>query len=284
MPSDLLARIWLSLWVEPGDLAVGHAVSTAGASRVVSWLSGHHRRPRGGVVHDLPSPPKPLLGDPEGMARAALSRAHAVGTHVLTPVDCDWPQSLQDLGLATPLLLFVSGSVSALNSHPRMAVVGTRRATPQGIYAAEVIARDQASKGRTVVTGGARGIDIAAHRAASAAGGATVTVLAAHHEHVYPPEHRDDFMISTGAQAVISEMPPGRAVCGRHFLARNRIIAALSEMTILVEAGYRSGAVNTCRHAAHLGRTVAAVQWANTSPGSERVITQYAAAAIPWPG
>jgi len=282
--SDLLARVWLSLWVEPGDLAVGHAVERLGAPQCVDWLSGNRNRGRGQSGPDFSAPPEYLLDDPEESARRALSRAHRAGTRVLTPIDCGWPRSLRDLGLAAPLLLFVSGSAADLAGQRIIALVGTRRASPAGIRAAEVIARDQALQGRTVVTGGARGIDIAAHRAAVAAGGATVVALASHQERPYPSEHRDDFLVTPGAPAVISEMPPGRETRPHHFLARNRLIAALSSMTVLVEAGYRSGAVNTCRHAAQLGRSVAAVQWEDHSPGSERVITQYAAAPIPWPG
>lgn len=281
--SDLLARVWLSLWVDPGDRAVGSAVKTLGAPRLVERLGESGAQRRGEMLRSIAPAPDSLREDPEAVAREALARAHAAGTRVLTPSDLGWPRSLNDLGLAAPLLLFVSGSVAELNRQQMIAVVGTRRATPEGVRAAEVIARDQASKGRTVVTGGARGIDIAAHRAAATADGATIVVLAAHHEHPYPPEHRDDFVFSPTPHAVVCEMPPGRPVRANHFLARNRIIASLTSMTILVEAGYRSGAVNTCRHAAHLGRTIAAVQWEDGSPGSERVITQYAAAPISWP-
>lgn len=284
MLSDLLARVWLSLWVDPGDRAVGSAVNSVGAPRLVERLCNRQGQPRGELFRGIASPPDSLRDNPDGVAREALARAHAAGTRVITPADSGWPRTLNDLGLAKPLLLFVSGSVAWLNHTQMVAIVGTRRATAEGVCAAEVIARDQASKGRTVVTGGARGIDISSHRAASCAGGATVIVLAAHHEHPYPAEHRDDFLFTSTSHAVVCEMPPGRPVQAKHFLARNRMIAALTSMTILVEAGYRSGAVNTCRHAAHLGRTIAAVQWEDRSPGSERVLTQYAAAPIPWPG
>ena len=263
---------------------MGSAVHTVGAPQLVKRLSESRQPLRGELFRSIAPPPDSLRDDPDDAAREALARAHAAGTRVITPTDPGWPQGLEDLGIAKPLLLFVSGSVALLNRKQMVAIVGTRRATPEGVRAAEVIARDQASKTRTVVTGGARGIDIASHRAASSAGGATVVVLAAHHEHPYPPEHRDDFVFTSTSHAVVCEMPPGRPMQANHFLARNRIIAALTSMTILVEAGYRSGAVNTCRHAAHLGRTIAAMQWEDRSPGSERVITQYAAAPIPWPG
>ncbi len=263
---------------------MGSAVRTVGAPQLVKRLSESRQPLRGEMSRGIAPPPESLRDDPDDAARKALARAHAAGTRVITPGDSSWPQGLEDLGLAKPLLLFVSGSVAVLNRKQMVAIVGTRRATPEGVRAAEVIARDQASQTRTVVTGGARGIDIASHRAASSAGGATVVVLAAHHEHPYPLEHRDDFVFTSTSHAVVCEMPPGRPMQANHFLARNRIIAALTSMTILVEAGFRSGAVNTCRHAAHLGRTIAAMQWEDRSPGSERVITQYAAAPIPWTG
>lgn len=282
--TDLLARVWLSRWATPGDEVLGDAVWRYGAVETALAVSG--ALPRRHNTHGtlLPRPPAELTTSPlDTQARAVLAAGHRAGTHALVPGDVSWPAGLRDLGPGAPLVLWVAGSVDSIASIDHaVAIVGTRRASDAGKEAAAVIARNQTTKKRVVVSGGARGIDIAAQRASHEAGGRTVAVLPRHPARPYPPEHRDDFASFARRGAVLSEMSPGRAPRATDFLARNRLIAALCAVTVLVEAPLRSGSVNTCRLAAELGRDVVALEWEEQSPGSTRVVEQYAAQGIAW--
>jgi DNA processing protein len=131
--------------------------------------------------------------------------------------------------------------------------------------------------------GGAYGIDAAAHRGALATAGVTIAVLACGVDHPYPAGHADLFAEIAGRGLVISEWPPGRHPARLRFLVRNRVIAALACGTVIIEAGERSGALNTARHAAHLGRPLAAVPGPVTSAqsaGCHRIIREWGATLV----
>ncbi|MYU67591.1 DNA-processing protein DprA, partial [Streptomyces sp. SID69] len=193
-------------------------------------------------------------------ARAAeperdLARARAAGARFVAPGNPEWPRQLDDLADARPLGLWVRGGPSlrmwALRS---VAVVGARACTEYGTHVAATLAAGLAERGWVVVSGGAYGIDAAAHRGALAAAGATVAVLASGVDRPYPRGHTT--LIERIAQQglVIGELPPGEHPTPSRFILRNRVIAALTRGTVVVEAACRSGSLATARAAQRLGR------------------------------
>jgi DNA processing protein len=169
----------------------------------------------------------------------------------------DYPVELLDLG-APPSELFVLGRESAL-SQPRVAIVGTRNSTSYGERVTRTLTRALVRGGVSVVSGMARGIDAAAHRTALDESGNTVAVLGTGVDVPYPVGHRVLHQTIAEKGLVIAENPPGSKAYKGAFPRRNRIIAALAPVTIVVEAGFRSGALNTAGQALDLGRVVAAV-------------------------
>lgn len=200
----------------------------------------------------LSSRPKaPRLGED------LLQAAEGLGFSVLTLGEPEYPDLLYRTP-SPPPVLYVKGAL--LPSDWRsVAVVGTRRATTYGRWAAGRLAEELVAEGFTVVSGLARGIDEAAHRAALKTGGRTVAVLGCGPDLVYPPENTRLAEQITSAGAVITEFPPGTAAVPTNFPRRNRIIAGLSLGVVVVEAGERSGALNTVGHALEAGREVFAV-------------------------
>ena len=171
--------------------------------------------------------------------------------------DPDYPTELLDLALP-PRELFAIGRASAL-SKPRVAIVGTRNSTGYGERATRTLTRALVQAGVSVVSGMARGIDATAHRTAIEEGGNTVAILGTGVDVPYPVGHRNLHATIAEKGLVLSENPPGAKAQKGSFPKRNRIIAALAPVTIVVEAGFRSGALNTASQALELGRTVAAV-------------------------
>jgi DNA processing protein len=149
-----------------------------------------------------------------------------------------------------------------------VAIVGARRASQYGLEVARSLGRGVACSGVTVISGMAAGIDSAAHEGALSVGGPTVAVLPSSANRPYPASKRSLHRRLVGVGAAVSELPPGADIRRWMFPARNRIIAALSAMTVVVEARHRSGALVTSRHAAALARTVGAVPGRVTSPQS----------------
>jgi DNA processing protein len=177
------------------------------------------------------------------------------------PSSPDWPERLDHLE-APPAGFWLLGSTAPLQ--PCVAIVGSRRATFGGVEIASSIARDLAATGIQVVSGMALGIDAAAHNGALDAGGSTVAVLGCGIDICYPSRHTELRRRIIAAGAVISEEPAGTPPFRYNFPKRNRIIAALAQAVVVVEATERSGALSTARWAADLGREVLAV------PGSIR--------------
>lgn len=157
-----------------------------------------------------------------------------------------------------PAMLWVRGREAALRQ-PAAALVGSRGPSPYGLDAATTLAGDLAAAGVTVVSGLARGIDSAAHRAALQAGGVTVAVLGSGVDTVYPPEHSALADLIEQAGAVVSELPPGTPPRAFHFPARNRIISGLALAVVVVEAAEQSGSLITAEFAVDQGRDVLAV-------------------------
>ncbi len=188
------------------------------------------------------------------------------GIRLICPGDPEWPGQLADLGDDQPYALWLRGNADLRFSCLRsVAIVGSRAATAYGSYVAAEFAGSVAARGWAVVSGGAFGVDAAAHRAALGADGVTVAVLACGVDVPYPSAHAELFDAIAAQGVLVSEWPPGRHVSRLRFLIRNRVIAALATGTLVVEAGQRSGALNTARHARDLRRRLMAVPGPVTS-------------------
>jgi DNA processing protein len=196
------------------------------------------------------------------------------GIRLLTFLDADYPRRLFEIGDPPPLL-YLRGRLPVWD--PALAVVGSRRATREGLKVAERLSADIAAAGIGVVSGLARGIDSAAHRGALAGGGTTVAVLGCGVDVAYPPENRDlaDQIALTGC--IVSEFPMGTQPLAEHFPRRNRIISGLSRGVLVVEAVEKSGSLITASYALDQGREVMAIPGPISSPanrGSNRLIKQ----------
>ena len=188
---------------------------------------------------------------------------------ILRPREPGWPSALGDLAKRAPAQLYLLGQ-RALLTAPRglVAIVGTRNATAYGERVADRLGEAFAASGVPVVSGLARGIDAAAHRGALRAHGRTIAVLGTGVDVPYPAGHRDLHRAIASSGLVIAEQEPGSHAHPGSFPNRNRIIAALARVVIVVEAPHKSGAMNTVEHALGLGRTVAAVPGPIDSPQS----------------
>ena len=203
------------------------------------------------------------------------------GSIFLTPLSPDWPTSLNDLS-ATPFGLVVKGDLSVL-SERSLAIVGTRNPTPYGLRIAGDFAAGFVDREWSIVSGGAYGIDSAAHKGALIAEGRTIAVLAAGVDVAYPAGNARLFAEIAENGALVSEVLPGSHAIPSRFLTRNRIIAALSQATLVVEAAFRSGSLRTARDAAELMRPVMAIPGpinAPTSEGCHRLIGERAAEIV----
>jgi DNA processing protein len=191
----------------------------------------------------------------DGRLRAAEETLLRTGFRFLPFWDEAFPPLLAALA-DPPVALFVRGE---LPTAPGVAVVGSRRASPYGREVAEHLGHELAARGACVVSGMARGVDAAAHRGALASSGPTVAVWGAGCDRVYPAEHGAlaDEIAAHGA--IVTEYPPGSPPLAHHFPARNRLIAGLSRVVVVVEADERSGALSTARLALDEGREVMAV-------------------------
>jgi len=261
---DRRARALLSRVAEPGDRRIGRMIAERGAAATVEMIEGESR--------DLGNVDRyrvRLAGaDPD----ADLARVWAVGGRLLAPGDLEWPRQLDDLGDSAPWALWVRGTVDLRLSVLRsVALVGARAATGYGTYVASSFASDLALAGWTVVSGGAFGIDAAAHTGSLAARGITIAVLACGVDVAYPPRHDALFERIAADGLLVSEVPPGAVPHRTRFLVRNRVIAALTRGTVVVEAALRSGSLSTAHDAERLGRSVMVVPGPVTSAMSAGV-------------
>jgi len=200
-------------------------------------------------------------------ARAAAARCSAAGVETVCRCDPGYPLRLA-AAPGSPAVLHVAGGrdrVCALLAADAVSIVGARRGSPYGLEVARSLGRSLGAAGLTVISGMALGIDSAVHAGALEAGGATVAVLPAGAERPYPASKRGLYRRIVASGAAISELPPGSESRRWGFPARNRIIAGLSAMTIVVEAGERSGSLITAAVAEDLGRMLGAVPGRVTS-------------------
>jgi DNA protecting protein DprA len=196
-----------------------------------------------------------------------LQSIHDAGSVFLIPTDPNWPQSVNDL-VAPPIGLVIKGDPAFL-SRDSLAIVGSRNPTQYGLRIAQDFSAGFVDREWAIISGGAYGIDAAAHKGALVAEGITVAVIATGIDINYPAGHARLFAEIAELGCLVSEVPPGTSAVPARFLARNRIIAALSNATLVVEAAFRSGSLRTARDAAELMRPVMAIPGPITSPVSE---------------
>ncbi|UCF80448.1 MAG: DNA-processing protein DprA [Acidobacteriota bacterium] len=208
-------------------------------------------------------------GEAEREAERRVAAAKKAGARILAWHEESYPRLLKEMD-DFPSFLYVRGDADVLAQERAMAVVGTRRATSYGKKMAHDVAFELARRGVSIVSGLARGVDSAAHRAAlEAEGGTTVAVLGCGIDRAYPPENRDLMTEITKRGAVVTEFPPGAPPESTHFPKRNRIIAGLGQGVLVVEAPRRSGALITAKWAEEYNRSVFAVPGPATSPASQ---------------
>jgi DNA processing protein len=265
---DRIARLLLGRVAEPGDVALARVINDLGATVTVQRLRAGTLT-HGGLVNlrarlDVARPDRDLTA------------GELVGARFIIPGDEEWPDQVDDLvrlgrrDAGVPLGLWVRGPLNLRDVCRRsVAVVGARASTAYGEYVASEFGIGLAERMFTVVSGGAYGIDGAAHRGALAGDGATVAVLACGVDVAYPRGHAAliDRIAQTGL--IVSEWPPGCAPMRYRFLVRNRVIAALTVGTVVVEAAIRSGALSTANRARELDRHVMAVPGPITSTMSK---------------
>lgn len=271
MTDERLARAGLARLTEPADLRVTRAIAHVGAVRLYEDVVA--RRGSDELVADAAGRLTAL--DPT----RELEQAAALDIRFVVPGDREWPTQLDDLAHAPPVSdqggvpigLWVRGPMPLDEIADAVAVVGSRTATSYGENVARELGAGIARDGRCLVSGAAVGIDQAAHRGAVALEGRSVAVLACGADRAYPAAHRNliEHLAATGA--VVSEVPPGSAPLRSRFLARNRIIAGLTCGTVVVEAAYRSGALNTAAWATSLSRPLMGVPGPVTSASSQGV-------------
>jgi DNA processing protein len=270
-PDD--ARLTLAIASEPGDRITGTLLAAVGATETLRLITSDTPLPgvvdpvEGGIWRGRLAPRLPAAG---GVDRV---REHTdrLGLCLLTPGAAGWPEGLSDLGVLAPLALWAKGDIGVLTSSlgSRVTIVGARAATGYGEHVATEFATDLAGLPRVVVSGGAYGIDGAAHGAAlTTRPGSTIAVLAGGLDRNYPAGHQELLSRVAESGAVLYELSPGAAPTRWRFLQRGRLLAAISAATIVVEAGYRSGSLHTAAEAHALGRPVGAVPGPITSAAS----------------
>lgn len=285
---EIFSQIAWSVICEPGDGLAGLMVQTLGAKRALVnelesvpaqevraqliaagldsfELDQHDAFEKGFLVGRERWRPRISLTN----VRQALFRIQQSNGFVITPMHPAWPGSLDDLRSHSPMALWIRGSLESLQKLQKsVAVVGCRGSSSYGELATQNMVSAAVEKGFSIVSGGAYGIDGIAHRCALALKANTVAVMAGGVDKFYPSGHADLLKRISETGAVISELPPGSAPTKWRFLQRNRLIAALSQATLVVEANWRSGALNTATHAQTLERPLLAVPGPITSPKS----------------
>lgn len=263
---ERLARAALTRVFEPGDERGGRWIREIGPVELIRRLAGTD-----GSALALKGMTEPRLAGYRLRAAGAdpgrdLADVAAIGGRFVCPGDREWPSQLDDLGDARPIGLWVRGRIDlrlwALRS---VALVGARACTPYGAHMAATLASGLAERGWVVVSGAAFGVDGAAHRGALAAGGATMAVLACGVDVAYPRGHAELIGRITEQGLIMGELPPSDHPTRSRFILRNRVIAALTRGTVVVEAEYRSGSLVTARNALRLGRFTMGVPGPATS-------------------
>ena len=291
--ADRVARAALTALTEPGHPIVWAMVRQDGAPTALDRL----------LAGDIPDAAlraavtlRAARGDVRRFAQVALRRAQRLGARLVVPGDGEWPAQVDDLSqlepgtdgpvtqhTAPPLCLWVRGDRSLSEASTRsVAIVGARAATPYGVQVSTDLAYELATQGWSIVSGGAFGVDAAAHRGALAAGGVTVAVLACGVDRPYPNGNSALFAQIIADGLLVSEWPPGAEPLRHRFSIRNRLVATAGG-TVIVEAAARSAAVQTMSRVLDLGRPAMVVPGPVTSvmsAGCHSVLRANAAARL----
>ena len=273
MNAELAARLTLFSAIEGGHQFWSNQIAEYGAVETLARLKERSYDP---IKYEALYR-KLAHTDPE----LVLEKISAISARFIYPESAEWPIALSDLS-TPPIGLIVKGDLGAI-SQPSIAIVGTRNPTAYGSRIAGDFAAGFVDRGWSVVSGGAYGIDSAAHKGALIAEGVTVAVLASGLDVAYPAGNLRLFAEIAESGALVSEVMPGVPAIPARFLTRNRIIAALSRATLVVEAAFRSGSLRTAHDAAELMRLVMAIPGPITSPTSEgchRLIGERAAELV----
>ncbi|MGO1756017.1 MAG: DNA-processing protein DprA, partial [Brevibacterium aurantiacum] len=270
MTGERQARMALSMIAEPNDPATGRVLNQVGGIETLRMIEDDQATVPGMNRADaIAWRERMQAGIAPGLARrVAQLQGGSIGT--LIPSDAHWPVSLNDLGDRTPYLFWTRGSTSFLGGavEDRVAISGARAASPYGTTVAAELAGELANQERVIVAGGSYGIEGAAHQAALAAGGSTVAVLASGLDRPYPAGHAEMLDRIGDLGLLVSEVPPGEVPTRYRFMARIRLLAALSGTTVIPEAGPRSMSLLVPTEARDLGRAVGAVPGPVTSAAS----------------
>ena len=273
MNEEKSARLELFAATEGGSSFWGSEITQQGAHQTLLRIKdGFYRSSKA---------EKTLAQLNPGGAAALLEAIESAGGVFITPGDESWPQQLDDLA-TPPIGLIVKGKVDSLKARS-IAIVGTRNPTPYGARIASDFAAGFVDREWSVISGGAYGIDTHAHKGALIAEGITIAVIASGIDINYPAGNERLFTEIAELGAIVSEVMPGTPAFPSRFLTRNRIIAALSMSTLVVEAAFRSGSLRTARDAAELMRPVMAIPGPINSPTSEgthRLIGERAAEIV----
>lgn len=264
------ARVALATAVEPDESFTGKLVARWGAAETIR-LAGVADPIRGADTAETQVWRQKFATRLNGeTVRHALSQTERLGLRALIPSDPEWPAGLATLRERAPLALWVKGDPATLTGPvaEKITPSGARASTSYGDHVVTELAQDAAVRGRVVVSGGAYGIDIAAHRAAMVADGRTVAVMSSGLDRLYPAGNQQALERVSEAGALVSELPPGSSPTKWRFMARARLLAALSGATVIVEAGYRSGSLRIASEAVTLRRPVGAVPGPVTSAAS----------------
>ncbi|WP_349897322.1 DNA-processing protein DprA [Parafrigoribacterium soli] len=295
LPERFARAAWTGI-AEPGDRIAGALVAALGAADALTTLVEHwdvERVLAGIIAAGVDAVEQEELGAAfdrwaprlrSSIALTSLKQAARYSVQLIVPGDECWPLGLADLGEHAPLALWTRGNASTLATLPSsIALVGARAATGYGEHVAMEASAGLVDRGYTIVSGAAYGIDGMAHRAALASSGTTIAFLAGGVDRFYPSGHEALLTRIVEEGAVVSELPCGQPPTKWRFLQRNRLIAAASQATVVLEAGWRSGSLNTAGHAAAIGRPLGAVPGPVTSAasaGCHRLIRDFDARCV----
>jgi DNA processing protein len=295
---NVVAATW-SILCEPGDGMAGLLRNQLGTTRALALVSSSVNSSE--IIKQLPlddfrSPKfENTLTDCLEIWRRrlkvakpelALDQINAMGGTLVIQGTEFWPTELEDLGNSTPSGLWVLGAPECLKHERKLSVIGSRLASDYGLKLTQDLVRFSVSNDWLIVSGGAVGIDAKASKIAMDEGHRTIAVLAGGLDKWYPAANSELFQRTIATGCLVSEMPPGYPPSRWRFLQRNRLIAALSKATLVVEAGFRSGSINTAGHANELGRPVGAVPGpvdSARSAGCHRLIREGRAELISTP-
>lgn len=271
---DMTIRMLLAVLAEPGDPVTGQLLQAIGPVETMTLIRDQNAA--------LPAQIDPLQGvrwrqraasrQKDALADTLIELTERHGLRLLTPGRAGWPVDLSDLGPAAPVALWAKGNPELATSSrsSRVTVAGARAVTNYGIHVVHELAGQLAAHPRILVSGGAYGVDAETHRVALATRPAsTIAVLAGGIDRPYPRAHEPLFhRITDEGGLLLSEAPPGVGPTKARFIARARLLAALGGVTVIPEAGARSGSLRVAVSAYDLGRPVGAVPGPITSAAS----------------